>query len=90
MTEIMENIANSSKEQVVGIDQVNQAVIEIDRATQDNASLVGELAGASKAMNDQAHLLHELLWLFRVAGSNENADPARLRAPGKPARRALA
>lgn len=48
VTDIMGEIASASDEQSRGIDQVGQAVTEMDRVTQQNASLVEESARGSR------------------------------------------
>jgi methyl-accepting chemotaxis protein-2 (aspartate sensor receptor) len=50
VTDIMGEIASASDEQSRGIDQVALAVSEMDRVTQQNASLVQESAAAAAAL----------------------------------------
>ena len=47
-------IAAASKEQAQGIEQVNTAVTEMDKVTQQNAANAAESASASEEMNAQA------------------------------------
>ncbi len=47
-------IAEASKEQALGIDQVNKAVAEMDKVVQRNAGNAEETASASEQMNSQA------------------------------------
>jgi methyl-accepting chemotaxis protein-2 (aspartate sensor receptor) len=54
VTDIMGEIASASDEQSRGIDQVALAVSEMDRVTQQNASLVQESAAAAAALEEQA------------------------------------
>jgi len=64
VTDIMGEIASASDEQSRGIDQVGLAVTEMDRVTQQNASLVEESAAAAAALEDQAsHLKQAVSWL---------------------------
>ena len=51
---LLADIATGSREQSSGIAQVGQAVAELDRMTQQNASLVEQTAGAATTMQDQA------------------------------------
>ena len=53
VTDIMGEIASASDEQSRGIDQVALAVAEMDRGTQQNASLVQESAAAAAALEEQ-------------------------------------
>jgi len=57
-------ISAASREQSVGIEQVNQAIIEIDGVTQQNAALVEQSAAAAEALQDQASVLSELVGKF--------------------------
>jgi len=66
VTDIMGEIASASDEQSRGIDQVGQAVTEMDRVTQQNASLVEESAAAAASLEDQASRLSQAVSVFRV------------------------
>ena len=68
VADIIDGIAMASNEQATGIGQVNDAVTQMDSMTQENASLVEEAAAASKAMQDQAHKLDELITFFSIEG----------------------
>lgn len=64
VTDIMGEIASASDEQSRGIDQVGQAVTEMDRVTQQNASLVEESASAAAALEEQASMLTQSMSVF--------------------------
>jgi methyl-accepting chemotaxis protein len=66
---IMNEIVSSSREQADGIAQVNQAILQMDGSTQQNAALVEESAAASRSMQEQAAALASLVALFQVAGA---------------------
>ncbi len=51
---LVEEIAGASKEQAEGIEQVNKAVAEMDKLTQQNASGAEESASVAREMNGQA------------------------------------
>ncbi len=74
VTDIMANIAASTDEQDTGIEQINQAITEIDTVTQQNAALVEEAAAASESLQNQAHSLSRLVSVFKLDGRH----PARL------------
>lgn len=76
VNDIMGEIASASDEQSRGIDQVALAVSEMDRVTQQNASLVQQSAAAAAALEEQASLLTKAVSAFRLAA-----------AAGKPANR---
>jgi methyl-accepting chemotaxis protein len=85
---IMNDIVASSREQASGIAQVNQAITQMDGATQQNAALVEESAAATLAMQEQSLKLKELVAVFQVdvaarapAAAARPALPARKPAP---------
>ena len=75
VTDIMGEIASASDEQSRGIDQVALAVSEMDRVTQQNASLVQESAAAAAALEEQAGRLTQAVSAFRLAASQLNHKP---------------
>jgi len=66
VADIMADIQAASGEQTTGIEQINQAIVQMDQVTQQNAALVEESAAASEAMQDQARKLAEIVSVFRV------------------------
>ncbi|KAF1058645.1 Methyl-accepting chemotaxis protein III [Burkholderia gladioli] len=50
----MEEISAASQERRKGIEQVNQAVTQMDGVTQQNAALVEEAAAAAQSMSSQS------------------------------------
>ncbi|MDQ2819326.1 MAG: methyl-accepting chemotaxis protein [Pseudomonadota bacterium] len=69
VTDMMGEITNASQEQRVGIDQVNEAIAQMDQVTQQNAALVEEAAAASASMQDQAARLAHVAAGFSLAPS---------------------
>ena len=67
VTAIVGEIAAASREQETGIDQMNQAIVTIDSATQQNAALVEQAAAAAGALQEQAARLAEAVKVFRLA-----------------------
>jgi methyl-accepting chemotaxis protein len=63
---IIDEIASSSREQAGAIAQVNQAISDIDRSTQQNAALVEESSAATASMKDQAQALHASMRAFQL------------------------
>jgi len=66
VTEIMTEITAASHEQSTGIDQINQAVSQMDEVTQQNAALVEEAAAAAASLEEQAHGLAGAISIFNV------------------------
>ncbi len=59
--ELVGEIAAASHEQAQGIEQINKAVSEMDRVTQQNAANAEESAAASEEMNAQAQQMREFV-----------------------------
>ncbi len=57
VTMIMSKIATASIEQNVGVNQVHQAITQIDVVTQQNASLVQKASSASDSLKEQTYNL---------------------------------
>ncbi|MEB6336534.1 methyl-accepting chemotaxis protein [Serratia rhizosphaerae] len=76
VTDIMGEIASASDEQSRGIDQVGQAVAEMDRVTQQNASLVEESASAAAALEEQVSLLTRSVAVFRLQDNGQKTFSA--------------
>jgi methyl-accepting chemotaxis protein len=87
VTDVMAEIASSSREQASGIEQVNKAITMMDDVTQQNAALVEEASAAAQALTEQASNLTQLISRYRVGeGSGEEAPRAAARpAAGAPA-----
>jgi methyl-accepting chemotaxis protein len=83
VTQIVGEIAIASREQSEGIDQVNQAIAQMDQVTQQNAALVEEAAAATQSLQDQAGELAQTVSIFKI-------DEARAAAGAATRRLALA
>ncbi len=66
VAEIMSEISSASREQNSGIDQVNQAVIQLDNVTQQNAALVEEAAASAESLEVQAKDLLGAISIFKI------------------------
>ena len=75
VTNIMSEIVQASGQQTVGIEQVNAAIAQMDRDTQQNACLVQETAAAAESLQDQAGTLAHVVSLFRLGGPALAAEP---------------
>lgn len=66
-------IAAASNEQAQGIEQINTAVMEMDKITQQNAANAAESAGASEDMSMQAEQMKTMVAeLVALVGGNRN------------------
>ncbi len=75
VADIIAGTAAASQEQSAGIEQVNQAVGQMDEITQQNAALVEQAAAAAESLQEQAAKLSELVGHFTLV----RQDTARLR-----------
>lgn len=73
MTQLIEEIAQASREQSDGIAQINSAMGQIDTTTQQNAALVEESAAAAASMQEQSRVLQDMVSVFSL---NEEGKPA--------------
>ena len=81
VNELIAEIAAASDEQARGIEQVNQAVTQMDQVTQQNAALVEEAAAAAEHMRQQAAELVGETAKFRVDGDGGLSPGATRNAP---------
>jgi methyl-accepting chemotaxis protein len=82
VTDIIGEITAASREQTAGIEQINQAISQMDQVTQRNAALVEEAAAASQSMQTQAVELHEVVGVFQVPSDSVAGEPLRLARQG--------
>ncbi len=100
VNDISNEIAMATQEQIQGIEQINQAVTEMDSVSQQNAALVEQAAAASESLQDQARVLVEIVSHFNLGNMAANMAPPprqtikrsippaparQLKAPAKPA-----
>ncbi|MDB5992123.1 MAG: methyl-accepting chemotaxis sensory transducer [Herbaspirillum sp.] len=67
VSDIMAEISAAGREQSIGIDQINQAVGQMDNATQQNAALVEQAAAAAASLREQAGRLVQTVSVFKLA-----------------------
>ena len=71
--QLVAEIAAASNEQAQGIEQVNTAVSEMDKVTQNNAANAEESASASEEMSAQSEQLKEMInELLIMVGGRSN------------------
>jgi methyl-accepting chemotaxis protein len=84
VTDVMAEIASSSREQASGIEQVNKAITMMDDVTQQNAALVEEASAAAQALTEQASNLTQLISRYRVGEGAADAVHAAAQASAAP------
>lgn len=94
---LMGQIGGATREQSTGISQVNDAVTDLDRSTQENAHMVDDSAKSAREMSENAAVLGRTLDVFRLPGAPSPQQhaaapvapasmPGGLRGVGVPAR----
>jgi len=81
VTGIMSEIMLATQEQTAGIEQINEAIVQMDDVTQQNASLVEEAAAAATALQDQADNLSDLVSTFQLL-DNQYGSKLAAATPG--------
>ncbi len=76
VAKIMTDIAEASREQSSGIEQVGLAVTQMDEVTQQNAALVEEAAAAAESLEEQARSLLEAVSVFQLAAGDRRGASA--------------
>jgi methyl-accepting chemotaxis protein len=66
VTDIMGEINSASREQSTGVNQVGEAVGQMDQVTQQNAALVEESAAAAESLKQQAQQLVSAVAVFKL------------------------
>jgi methyl-accepting chemotaxis protein len=66
VTDILREIDAAASEQFTGITEVNDAVVQLDQMTQQNAALVEQSAAAASGMKDQAQRLAQVVAVFKL------------------------
>lgn len=66
MEQLINEIAQASREQNDGIEQINSAMEQIDTTTQQNAALVEQSASAASSMQEQTQVLQDIVSKFRL------------------------
>jgi methyl-accepting chemotaxis protein len=85
VTAIMAEITSATVEQSGGIEQINQAVSQMDEVTQQNAALVEQAAAAAESLQEQAATLVASVEMFRVEAGIEPRRAVPAAAARRPA-----
>jgi methyl-accepting chemotaxis protein len=96
VADIVAEITAASEAQAAGIEQVNNAVTQMDTMTQQNAALVEESTATSKSIEQQAQALVSRIAFFRTGHIDDRSRafaapvsraPVRIAAPAPAVRR---
>lgn len=66
---LIQEITSAGVEQTTGISQINEAIVQLDQVTQQNAALVEQSAAAADSLNQQAKMLVAAVGIFKVDGA---------------------
>ena len=75
---LVQEVASASREQALGVAQINRAMSQVDTVTQQNASASEELASTAEELAAQAESLQQLVAAFRIAAEHEDTFAARI------------
>ena len=84
LTSIVGEITTASREQEMGIEQINEAITSMDTVTQQNAALVEEAAAATSALQEQAGKLAQAVSVFKLDEMASAATAAPVRKMTRP------
>jgi len=76
VTDVVAEITAASGEQSDGIEQINQAIVQMDETTQQNAALVEQAAAAAQSLQEQSGRLCETVSIFRLSSGEVARSPA--------------
>jgi methyl-accepting chemotaxis protein len=75
VTDIMGEISAASTEQSQGVEQIGEAIMQMDQVTQQNAALVEEMAAAASSLKSQAQELVQTVAHFKLDNQSSAGAP---------------
>ncbi|MFT7772354.1 methyl-accepting chemotaxis protein [Roseateles sp.] len=78
VSDIVGEISTASREQSAGVNQVGQAITQMDQVTQQNAALVEESAAAAESLRIQAAQLVQAVAVFSLDASPRSPEVAQV------------
>jgi methyl-accepting chemotaxis protein len=84
VTDIIGEISVASEEQRHGIEQINQAITQMDSVTQQNAALVEQAAAAAQSLEDQGRRLSDAVAIFHLGEVIQASTQAVISAVSRP------
>jgi len=69
VTQLIGGISAATSEQSIGINQIGDAISQLDQVTQQNAALVEESAAAAESLREQALRLTEAVGVFKIGSA---------------------
>jgi methyl-accepting chemotaxis protein len=87
VSDIISEITAAGQEQTSGIEQINQAIIQMDSVTQQNSALVEEAAAAAATLQEQSANLVQVVSVFKLDQQVYSPPNAAVRSSSRPAAR---
>jgi methyl-accepting chemotaxis protein len=81
VADTVSDIASASREQSIGIEQVNKALTQIDDVTQQNAALVEENAATARVLSDMATAMREHVAFFKIGDEIDESEEIAQQEP---------
>lgn len=78
VSHLIAEITSATQEQASGIGQINDAVTQMDQATQQNAALVEESAAAAQSLREQAAALSQSVAAFRLSPESASQSQTQI------------
>jgi methyl-accepting chemotaxis protein len=75
--ELVQEITASSREQSVGADQINGAIVQLNNVVQQNASAAEEMASTAEELSTRADQLQAAMSFFKIAERDRPSEPAK-------------
>ena len=76
VTRYVTEIADATQEQSSGIEQINQAISQLDQVTHQNARLVQDATSASQTLDERAANMHTLVSRFNAGQTPKEGQPS--------------
>ncbi len=80
--ELVSEISAACREQTIGTEQINQAIMQLDQVTQANAAAANEMSATAAQLRAEAGQLNERTGFFRTEPPSAGADAEQDRANG--------
>lgn len=73
VSSVIAEIATANNEQSIGIDQVNMAMVRIEKGTQENAKMVDDISKSSTSLDGEASELAGLVDFFKLSDNHDHS-----------------
>ncbi|MET0257361.1 MAG: methyl-accepting chemotaxis protein [Methylobacterium sp.] len=74
--ELVSEISAACREQSIGVEQINQAIQQLDQVTQANAGAANEMSATSEQLSAEAARLSDQVRSFRLPNERGTVDPS--------------